>query len=152
MANLPQTLLIGPESPESTNELGLHIRSRYLQCQSWIFRPFLYIMVHATPATLAEYRKDIEPLAYNCLELCMDCINDVTFHHRHHGTWYMVRGAFGSALLLLAGAKAGYVSMPPNWKKAIRRTLAILNRWNADCRNLQISTNILEALREQLAE
>src|SRR4051812_21826869 len=103
MANLPQTLLVGSRPLESTNELGLHIRSRYLQCRSWIFRPFLYIMVHATPATLAVHRTNIEPLAYACLESCMDCINDVTFHHRHHGTWYMVRGAFASALLLLAG-------------------------------------------------
>lgn len=152
MANLHQTLRIESGHSESTNELGLHIRSRYLQCRSWIFRPFLYIMVHATPATLAEHRKDIEPLAYACLESCMDCINDVTFHHRHHGTWYMVRVAFASALVLLAAAKARFVSMPPHWKDAIRRTFYILNCWNADCKNLQVSTEILDTIRRQVGE
>lgn len=150
MANLPRALLVKSGLSESTNELGLHIRSRYLLCRSWIFRPFLYIMVHATPATLAEHRKNIEPLAYTCLETCMDCINDVTFHHRHHGTWYMVRVAFASALLILAAAKARFVSMPPGWRDAIRRARVIVNRWNAESKNLQVSANILDALSRQV--
>jgi hypothetical protein len=109
-------------------------------------------MVHASPATLAQHRKDIEPLAFTCLESCMDCINDVTFHHRHHGTWYMARVAFASALLLSAAAKAGFVSMPPDWRNAIKRALAVLNRWSANCKNLQFSIEILDIIGRQLGE
>lgn len=150
MAHLPQTLRVESRPSESKNELGLHIRSRYLQCRMWIFRPFLHIMVHATPATLAEHRHHIEPLASTCLDSCMECINDVTFHHRHHGTWYVVRGAFASSLLLMAAAKAGSVSMPSAWREGVNRTIKIIKLWDGHCRNLQISGEILETLLRQI--
>lgn len=150
MAHLPQVLAIEGRLSDSTNELGLHIRSRYLLCRSWIFRPFLFFMIHAPHAALAEHRKDIEPLAYTCLECCIDTIHDVTLHHRHHGTWYVVRVAFAGALVLLAAAKMKHISMPPTWKDAVERAINTVDCWKADCKDLQVTAEILNTLKQQV--
>lgn len=150
MANLPPLLTINQDVSTSTNELALHIRSRYLLCRSWIFRPFLYIMVHASPAVLAQYRTELEPLAYTCLECCINCINDTTFHHRHHGTYYMVRVAFAGAMQILAAAKAGFMSMPSGWENVVRRAINIIKCWELECKDLQVSADILTLLLEEI--
>ncbi|KAJ3461941.1 hypothetical protein MRS44_010494 [Fusarium solani] len=150
--NLPKALQVEEPIFESTNELGLHVRSRYLTSQAWIFQPFLYFMIHAPQTELIKHRKDIEPLAFTCLEASMGMINDATHHHRHHGTWYTARIAFGAALCLLAAARVNSIAMPPGWKASVQQAMHVLSRWSAESRNLQVSLEILRAEWDAVSE
>ncbi|KAI8715718.1 Zn(2)-C6 fungal-type domain-containing protein [Fusarium sp. LHS14.1] len=152
VSNLPKALRVEEPIFESTNELGLHVRSRYLTSQAWIFQPFLYFMIHAPQTEILKHRKDIEPLAFTCLEASMGMINDATHHHRHHGTWYTARIAFGAALCLLAAARVNSIAMPPGWKASVQQAMHVLSRWSAESRNLQVSLEILRAEWDAVSE
>jgi hypothetical protein len=91
MAHLPHPLVIERSPLETTNELGLHIRSRYLMCRSWIHQPFLHFLIHAAAHQLEDHEAKVETMASICLQCAIEVTNDVTAHHRHHGTWFVVR-------------------------------------------------------------
>ncbi|RSL48318.1 hypothetical protein CEP51_015648 [Fusarium floridanum] len=150
--NLPKALQVEEPIFESTNELGLHVRTRFLTSQAWIFQPCLYFMIHAPQTELLKHRKDIEPLALTCLEASMGLINDATHHHRHHGTWYTARIAFGAALCLLAAARVNSIAMPPGWKASVQQAMHVLSRWSGESRNLQVSLEILRAEWDAVSE
>lgn len=109
-------------------------------------------MIHAPQTELIKHRKDIEPLALTCLEASMGMINDATHHHRHHGTWYTARIAFGAALCLLAAARVNSIAMPPGWKASVQQAMRVLGRWSAESRNLQVSLEILRAEWDAVSE
>jgi hypothetical protein len=146
MDTLPDDLRIRDLLSESTNELGLHVRSRFLMCRTWIYQPFVYFMVHSPQSALQHHRRDVEPLAYTCLEASIELINDVTYHHRHHGTWYTVRCAFGAALVILAAAQADSFALPWGWQASVKRAMQILELWMGESPNLRASHAILEKL------
>lgn len=146
MDNLPDDLRIDGPVSKSTNELGLHVRSRYLMCRTWIFRPFLYFMVHSPQSALQHHRKDVEPPAYMCLEASIELINDVTYHHRHHGIWYTVRCALGAALVILAAAQVDSFALPWGWQAAVQDAMRTLGMWTNESPSLKAGLDILERL------
>ncbi|KAF5026957.1 hypothetical protein F66182_987 [Fusarium sp. NRRL 66182] len=146
MHNLPSELRAAEPISESWNELGLHVRSRYLVYRSWTLRPFLYLMIHASQFDLLRYRSDVEPLACEYLASCIDIINDVTYHHRHHGTWYTSRILMSSAASIMAAARVNTITLPSEWKTEVRKGMQTVTRWTSESRNLHEGLRILEAI------
>ncbi|RKL42849.1 hypothetical protein BFJ70_g4545 [Fusarium oxysporum] len=145
MYNLPNELRVAEPISESSNELGLHVRSRYLLYRSWALRPLLYIMIHASQSDLLQHRSIAEPLAYNCLVSCIDSINDVTYHHRHHGTWYTLRVVVSSALSIKAASRVNTMNLPPGWQDEVRKALSILESWSTEAGDLRASLDIIKS-------
>ncbi|KAF4456373.1 vegetative cell wall gp1 [Fusarium albosuccineum] len=152
MDNLPKDLRIEGSIFELTNELGLHVRTRYIVWRAWIFRPFLYYMIHAPQSELLKHRKNIEPLASSCLDYSMQGINDATHHHRHHGSWYTARVAFGGALILLAAARVNSIAMPQGWEAAVQRAMHTMDRWSGESKNMEASLKIVKKLWDAAQE
>ncbi|VTT68039.1 unnamed protein product [Fusarium fujikuroi] len=145
MDNLPSELQVTLPISESSNELGLHVRSRYLLYRSWALRPLLYIMIHAPQSDLLQHRSTVEPLAYDCLLSCIDSINDVTYHHRHHGTWYTLRVVASAALSIKAASRVNTMNLPPGWKDELRKAFCILESWSPEARDLRASLEIINS-------
>ncbi|OLN97276.1 Positive regulator of purine utilization 6 [Colletotrichum chlorophyti] len=150
--NLPSDLRVTGSIFDSTNELGLHVRSRYLMCQTWLLLPFLYFMIHGPQSLLLQHRKDVEPLAHECLQSSIKSIEDATYHHRHHGLWYTLRITFSGAVCLLAAAQVNSIPMPYGWEDAVQTAMRTLKRWSSDSKNLQASLEILLRLWEATQE
>lgn len=146
ISHVPPQIHLDETVPTSTNELALHLHSRHGMCRTWIYRPFLYFMTHASVSESVQLQAQIEPLAVKCLEYCMRVIFNTTYHHRHHGSWYTARNALSCALCILGGAKSGRVPLPENWHVAVERVVAILKIWEAESPNLRASRQKLEIL------
>jgi hypothetical protein len=151
-AHVPPSLRVDNSDAQSTNELGLHVRSRYRSTRVLIHRPFLYLIVHDKVPPTHQRRALIEHYAQECIESCIVSINDTTYHHRHHGTWYTARIAFNCALCILAAAKSTRMSISNSWHAAILRTITILRFWEGEAINLQLSRQVLESLAGSVFE
>ncbi|KAF5543892.1 heterokaryon incompatibility protein [Fusarium mexicanum] len=101
----------------ANNELAQFLKNRELSCREWIHRPFLFYVLHKSPED-EHYGRAI-PLAQRCLELCVEHLFRTYGHNRHHGTWYIARSCVTKALILLAAAKSGRISLPSGWKEAL---------------------------------
>jgi hypothetical protein len=143
MAHLPHPLVIERSPLETTNELGLHIRSRYLMCRSWIHQPFLHFLIHAAAHQLEDHEAKVETMASICLQCAIEVTNDVTAHHRHHGTWFVVRMLASNALVLLAAAVSQAIAMPDGWGIAVQRVIEHVGCWEEDSDDLRVTKNLL---------
>ncbi|KAL4926644.1 uncharacterized protein BDV17DRAFT_293436 [Aspergillus undulatus] len=65
-------------------------------------------------------------------------INFPGFHHRHHGTWLMIRSSARSACILLAIARSPVAAhLPFGWKEAVEKTINMLYFWCGEVAGLE---------------
>jgi hypothetical protein len=146
MAHLPRTLSVETPLSQTKNELSLHVRSRYLMCRSWIHQPFIYFLIHATQQQLEENGPRVEVLALEGLRCAIEITKDVTLHHRHHGTWFVLRIVAQNALVLLAAAKSQTITLPDGWALAVQRAIDYIGFWAENSGDLPIMRNMLVAV------
>jgi hypothetical protein len=75
------------------------LRHRYLTCKELISRPFLRLCVETPLAYEEPLKERILSLASVCLQYCMLKLSQVAPHY-HQGTWFGIRNAASSTLLL----------------------------------------------------
>ncbi|KAL2820340.1 hypothetical protein BJX63DRAFT_380517 [Aspergillus granulosus] len=64
-------------------------------------------------------------------------INSPGFHHRHHGTWLMIRSSARSACILIAMARAcGTDLFPGAWRETVQDTIDMLHFWSSEVAGL----------------
>ncbi|KAI2462978.1 vegetative cell wall protein gp1 [Annulohypoxylon bovei var. microspora] len=126
----------------SNNELAFYVRNRMLSSREWIRRPMVYYLVHQPPDD--SYAARVRPLADMCLNLCVDLLLRVDYHHRHHGSWFVARAATARSFILLAAAKSGNFSMPLRWKEAVNVAKNILQHWSSEAPDLQRAATVLD--------
>ena len=87
------------------------------------------------------------------LSICVQRIhkNESGFHHRHHGTWLMLRSCTRSALVLLAAYRAGQrgrlrALLPGGWEAAVYKVIGMLAFWKDESRDCLDRWRILEGL------
>ncbi|VTT55487.1 unnamed protein product [Fusarium fujikuroi] len=132
------------EQIHANNELAQFLKNRELSCREWIHRPFLFYVLHQSPED-EHYGRAI-PLAQRCLELCVEHLFRTYGHNRHHGTWYIARSCVTKALILLAAAKSGRITLPPGWKEALEIARWTVNRWSSEAPDLEWAQRILETI------
>ncbi|KAJ5759005.1 hypothetical protein N7520_006161 [Penicillium odoratum] len=142
VSHLPKELRINGSVTTSTVELALHIRTRTLSCQIKIHRPCLYYIIH-TPPENREQSAYASRGASLCLDNCVLLLHDVIFHHRHHGTWYVLRNGLEAAFCLLAAVRSQQIPVSDKWHEAVQRAFRFLEMWKHECPNLEISFAIL---------
>jgi hypothetical protein len=109
--NIPKSFAIGDDS--SSDELTFMLRARFIDFQERIWRPFLYIQIHADLP--AEDRATIKVYAEKCVELIQQYLKHLTVKHRHHGSWYGACQVFTKSLILLAAVRRGNVEISSDW-------------------------------------
>ncbi|KAH8891500.1 vegetative cell wall protein gp1 [Thozetella sp. PMI_491] len=129
----------------STTELAHYVQHRAQAGREWIRRPFLYYMIHQPAGD--PFLDRVRPLAEGCLGLCVKMMLDMVSHHRHHGTWYVIRTAAARAFIVLAAARSGRFQMPEGWMAAIDTAAKALERWAEEAPDFKQVAAILESLR-----
>jgi hypothetical protein len=108
-------------------ELPYQIRSRMLEIQSWIYRPFLFYAIHHRADHLYQdlTRAFVEQAMKNSGHL----IANNAIRHRHHGTWYTSRVSASAALSILAAAQSGNIDLPNDWEDTVQLAVETLLYW-----------------------
>lgn len=132
------------------NQLAHLIWIRGMACREWIRRPFLYHVIHQTENDRVP--EEVLHFARESLQICVDLIS-ASFPrrmHRHHGTWYLGRGAITRALMLLAAAQSGKDILPKYWQDAVRKAMVMLRSWSAEAKDLHEASIVLERIAEDV--
>jgi hypothetical protein len=101
----------------------LYVRLR--EVRSWILRPFLFLAIHLPPD---DHRHlSLEPFVADSLVGYTGLIKANSLCHCHHGTWYMLRLTFTSALCLLAAARRSLWT--PRLRESVELAIENLRYW-----------------------
>ncbi|KAL6891891.1 hypothetical protein GGI43DRAFT_414492 [Trichoderma evansii] len=112
------------------------LRGRMINLFEQLYWPFVMASISAHIA-----RRPVKPavadFAKRGLETHMHQVrvNKPGFHHRHHGSMFMIRACTRSALVLLAAARAG-CTMPTDWEDSVYKTVGMLAYWEDEDRDL----------------
>lgn len=118
-----------------SNELSFFLQTRHTGVLEWIYRPSLYIVLHADRPCQQHVS-----LASQALGAAVALIKIVAAHHRHGGIWQWLRRSFGAALTLIAaavhshratlqGPSACRLDVPRDWAALVRLSMATLRDW-----------------------
>lgn len=106
-SSLPETIRfddVGME--EALDELTYFARGRELCIRALLYRPFLYLAIHAPPRNDAQ-KMGVRKYAQKALNICVKNNSGYSITHRHHGTWYGLRESISAAFMLLAAKLSG---------------------------------------------
>lgn len=138
--------MLNLETPGSEDDLLKFIlRGHLSKCQEVIYWPFLVDCVGNSlrdPATDRYILKGLQG--------CVDRIreNEAGFHHRHHGTWLMLRACSRAALHLLTAYRCGQVPdlLPNDWKAAVVKSINMLAFWADESFDARECLSVLQEL------
>ncbi|KAJ5770035.1 uncharacterized protein N7511_002086 [Penicillium nucicola] len=112
----------------SSEELPWLLYVRLREIRSWILRPFVFLAIHLP---LDDHRHlSLEPFVADALVGYTELIEANSVCHRHHGTWYMLRLAFTSAVCLLAAARQNLGT--PRLRESVELTIECLRYWEIE--------------------
>ncbi|KAK5047099.1 hypothetical protein LTR84_007042 [Exophiala bonariae] len=139
-SHLPDAIRFDPIHVPET-EFSFHLQTRFLEWREYTLRPLLYVYLHHPqnlPLRVLE-------LSQEALNISRDIILQAIHHHRHGGSWFVLRRSFSCALLILAVVvKAGEVRPPENWPQLIRVALSTLLKWESEARDVFLMRKVLE--------
>jgi hypothetical protein len=124
------------------NEFAFSLKGRFLICQEWIHRPFLYYVLSKPQHD--PYLPRALILAQKCIESCTRLIPLLLCHNRNGATWIIARRSFSSALLILATVRADLSIMPSNWKMLVGVSIRTLRKWEGDALDLKWTREVLQ--------
>lgn len=112
------------------------LRGRMINLFEQLYWPFVMASLSAH-ATRRPVKPAVADFARRGLETHMHQVrvNKPGFHHRHHGSTFMIRACTRSALVLLAAARAG-CAMPTDWEDSVYKTVGMLAYWEDEDRDL----------------
>ncbi|KAL6877092.1 hypothetical protein J3F83DRAFT_759404 [Trichoderma novae-zelandiae] len=112
------------------------LRGRMINLFEQIYWPFVMASIRAH-ATRRPVKAAVAEFAKRGLETHMHQVhvNKPGFHHRHHGSMFMIRACTRSSLVLLAAARAG-CAMPTDWEDSVYKTVGMLAYWEDEDRDL----------------
>jgi len=135
--------------PEPLDDCDQHFRfilsGHLLDCLEMIYWPF---SEGAVLGNLTDDR-DCNVLAGRGLEICVRRIeeNERGFHHRHHGTWLMLRSCTRSAFVLVAADRSGLRErMPTGWQEAVQKVIRLLEYWKDEVADAEDRLEVLKSL------
>ncbi|KAJ5613273.1 hypothetical protein N7510_006467 [Penicillium lagena] len=140
-ANLPPWLHYSREEL-GDRELPYFIHRRLLHMQECLFKPFLFRVVHSDQTQ----PQVVFDLAQRCVEACRMNILETAIQHRHHGSWFVARGAFRCAMALIAAAQSGILAMPNDWFACVETALTVIEFWGQEAADLQPLGQILRTV------
>lgn len=157
-SSLPGPIRFENLSPdESPDELRSMTQGRSIIIRLLLYRPFLYYTVHSRHQMDSETSARVDSLAQKALDVCIEYHSSTVMRHRHHGTWYGLRGAFATGLMLVAAKVSGIItwrSWSPDsenpienqYGHAVQMCLETLRYWESESTDCARSRDILENL------
>lgn len=135
------------DAEPAEHELSFYLQGRFLEWRMYLLRPFIYHALHR-PLDDTTGPKVIE-LAQKGMSVCAEMIPRYMHHHRHGGTWFVLRHLWTCAVLILAVvARKGEVAPPENWQHLIDLALAALDRWAGQAADIEQMRGVLCELRQ----
>lgn len=109
----------------------------------------MYIAVHNIPS---GETKDVVVAYVRKAVACAFHIGQAKdLRHRHHGSWFALRGMLSSALVMLAVIKSGgMVDYLVDWADIIEDVIRNLRYWQGESSDLAMGIEILQRLRGQM--
>ncbi|KAK7408949.1 hypothetical protein QQX98_008893 [Neonectria punicea] len=138
---LPPLIQFSDDMPPA-EELPYHVRGRVLEIKTWIYAPFLYYAIHSQPD--AVYLGMVQPLVKKAITYSFLMMRHEPNRHRHHGTWYSIRGITSMCLFILGAVRCGTVSMPEQWEEEIRQAIRKMRYWAAEGPGIPRCIEVLE--------
>ncbi|KAJ9137458.1 C6 transcription factor [Pleurostoma richardsiae] len=130
----------------ATHELSFYLQGRFLEWREYLLRPFVYYALHQ-PLEAAGIGPYVGALAQQGVDLCAEMIPRHAHHHRHGGTWFVVRQTWMCAVILLACAlRRGEARPPQNWPTLVKAALRTISRWKDDASDIQHMHAVLSRL------
>lgn len=128
---LPPSLSYSQDlSDMPTEELSYMIRARMLELRSWIYRPFLYYIIHSK--TEQSQGSIAKPFADQALLYSVRLIECNSIRHRHHGVWYTCRASASAALCILSAVRSDRIEIPMGWEDTVQLAIETLLLWEVD--------------------
>jgi hypothetical protein len=126
------------------DELQWLLKARFVDLRERIWRPFLFIVIHAE----RQEAEDTQNLEYAAASLShvFQYIDMVTVKHRHHGSWYGARQSFTKALLVLAAAKSGKIALREDWISYVELAQNQLKYWEGESPDLRMARSALSTI------
>lgn len=106
-SSLPETIRfddVGVE--EALDELTYFARGRELCIRALLYRPFLFLAIHAPPRDDSQ-QKEVRKYAQKALNICVKNNSGYSITHRHHGTWYGLRESIAAGFMMFAAKMSG---------------------------------------------
>ncbi|KAH6695663.1 hypothetical protein F5X68DRAFT_258227 [Plectosphaerella plurivora] len=144
-------------SNQEYDELRLVTEGRERGIKDLLYRPFLYYAVHSTQTLSDATRKAVERLLHKGLESCLWFHSGIAMTHRHHGTWYGLRGCTISGLMMVAAQMKGFISWTEplgdrdvpqvtSYALAMHNALEKLRYWEAESPDIVRARELMEEL------
>lgn len=150
-SHLPTSLRLD-ESEAPSDELSSFLHARQAIWRALILRPILYCAIHRplgqplAPSTLV--------LAQECVTIYSSRILNSVDHHRHGGTWFVLRRMFSAALLILAvvcrAREGGELIPPANWPRLVKVALSTLGRWETEAPDIGRMRSTLQRVLDKV--
>lgn len=148
VGSLPQNLRLdhplGHDEDVQGERLRFILNGHLLDCYEMMYWSFI---VDAVRGTLPEDAVSVS-FARKGFQVSVQRIedNETGFHHRHHGTWLMLRSCTRSALVLVAAARAGLDDLlPAEWKSSVAKVKDLLEYWKDEATDTKFRLQILDA-------
>jgi len=128
------------------NELSFFLQGRFYQWRAYVLTPLLYCVLHNRDHQTMS--PDVLTYAQEAVEVCANSILHNNNCHRHGGTWFVCRGSFSSALLILGVVlKANPELAPPaGWDALVIIAINTLQRWESQSGEVRRLRKSLEQL------
>ncbi|CAI4216032.1 unnamed protein product [Parascedosporium putredinis] len=126
------------------DELGYMVYGRALEIRLAIYRPFLYLAIHE-PTNHASMAS-ILPLVEKAILDNFRGLSSLLIRHRHHGTWYGIRGLTAAAICILGAALSQRVPLPSDWERSVRQGIISLQYWEHELPEVARIVAVLEEL------
>ena len=136
-----------PACTADTDELTYMLYLNYADLRERIWRPFLYILAHSQ---LAEPTPEVYNGASKCLEMSLGMLENALLKHRHHGCWQTIRCMFSKALVIIAAAKSGRISLPDDWRRRIELFQQYMRYWQLEAPDIGAANRALSTLLENV--
>ncbi|KAM5350729.1 hypothetical protein ACJ41O_007234 [Fusarium nematophilum] len=144
--SLPPELSIAG-SPVDDNVCIFVLRGHLVNFYETIYWPF--VMAHLvslerglSPSAIPGGEYSRKGLEYHVIRTH---VNEAGFLHRHHGTWFMIRGCVRSAIVLLGAGLLGS-EMPGGWHEALQRIIQLLGLWEDEMPDLTAQRALLQGV------
>ena len=143
--HLPASLKFEP-ARRPHQELAVYFQARYHTWRELILRPIIYYALHRP----REQRlgASVLTLSQECIDLCCTIIVINLDHHRHGGTWFVLRAMFSAAMLIMAvvckARDGGELCPPPQWQRLVKAAIATMEKWGRQSPNVEHMGRTLE--------
>ncbi|KAM5343914.1 hypothetical protein ACJ41O_012451 [Fusarium nematophilum] len=130
-----------PDVPEpAATEWQHYSRGRYYRVLELMYRPFIFLAIHA--ASCSPITRE---LASKGLSYASKYLQHCHLTHRHHGLWLQLRNELRETCLLLASARSN-LEMPDGWYSGVKKTLESFEYWRTEFPPCQSYLEVVLAL------